>query len=73
VRQGKATYDQAERARIYRELQREVAARLPVMFLWGSNRTDLVRSAVADVDRPLDLAATNWAWRPERMVLEPGP
>ena len=73
VRQGMATYDQAERARIYRELQREVAARLPVMFLWGSNRTDLVRSAVAEVDGPLDLAATNWAWRPERMVLEAGP
>jgi peptide/nickel transport system substrate-binding protein len=73
VREGRATYDQAERARIYRELQREVAARLPVMFLWGANRTDLVRSAVAEVDGPLDLAATNWAWRPERMVLADGP
>ena len=73
VRAGMATYDQAERARIYRELQREVAARLPVMYLWGNNRTDLVRSAVAEVDGPLDLDATNWAWRPERMVLEAGP
>ena len=73
VREGKATYDQEERARLYRELQREVAARLPVMYLWGNNRTDLVRSAVAEVDGPLDLAATNWAWRPERMVLEAGP
>jgi peptide/nickel transport system substrate-binding protein len=69
VREGKATYDQKERARVYRELQREVAARLPVMYLWGNNRTDLVRSTVAEVDRPLDLEATNWAWRPERMVL----
>ncbi len=73
IRDAMATYDQAERARIYRELQREIAARLPVMYLWGVNRTDLVRSAVAEVDGPLDLAAVNWAWRPEQMVLEAAP
>jgi ABC-type transport system substrate-binding protein len=73
VRAGMSTYDQAERARIYRNLQRAVAARVPVLFLWGANRTDLVRSVVAAVDGPLDLDATNWAWCPERMVLEGGP
>ena len=39
----------------------------------GEHRTDLVRSAVVEVGGPLDLAATNWASRPERMVLEAGP
>jgi hypothetical protein len=30
----------------------------------------IVRSAVATVDGPLDLTAPNWAWQPERLVIE---
>ena len=65
-----SSYDQGERARLYREVQQELAAQLPMLFLWGSTTTDLVRSAVTTVDGPLDPQAPHWAWQPERMVVE---
>ena len=67
---GAATYDQAERTRIYREAQEELAAQLPAIFLWAANGYDALRSAVTTDDGPLDLAPPNWAWQPERMVVE---
>lgn len=69
VEEGMATYDQAERERIYRALQRELAAELPILYLWAGERHDLVRATVAAVDGPLDVDAANWASRPERMVV----
>ncbi|HYN48848.1 MAG TPA: ABC transporter substrate-binding protein [Candidatus Nanopelagicales bacterium] len=65
-----STYDPAERTRLYREVQRELAAQLPMLFLWASTTTDVVRSVVATVDGPLDLQVPHWAWQPERMVVE---
>ena len=35
VAAGRATYDQAERTRIYREAQQELAAQVPYIFFWG--------------------------------------
>ncbi len=67
-----ATYDQADRARLLREAQQELAAQLPTIFLWGMTRYDSLRSAVATVDGPLDLTVPNWAWQPERMVVTKG-
>jgi ABC-type transport system substrate-binding protein len=64
-----ATYDRAERARVYRQVQRELAAQLPLLFLWADNSYDVLRSAVATADGPLDLEVPNWAWQPERMVV----
>jgi ABC-type transport system substrate-binding protein len=68
-----STYDQAERAPLYRELQRELAAQLPVLFLWTGGAKAGVRSAVATVDGPLDLDVPNWAWQPERLVVVASP
>ncbi len=61
------TYDQSERARLYREAQQELAEQLPVLWLWEVVGYDVVRNAVTTVDGPLDLTAPNWAWAPERM------
>ncbi len=72
VEQAKATYDQAERTRLYRRAQQEIAAQQPYLFLWASNTYDVVRSAVATVDGPLDLTVPNWGWQPGRMVVEEG-
>jgi peptide/nickel transport system substrate-binding protein len=70
VEAGKATYDQAERTRIYRAAQEELASQLPVIFLWnGWAAIDVVRTAVTTVDGPLDLTAPNWGWQPERLVV----
>jgi ABC-type transport system substrate-binding protein len=66
---GKSTYDQAERARIYQQAQQELASQLPAVFLFANESYDVVRTAVATVDGPLDLDAPNWSWQPERMVV----
>jgi peptide/nickel transport system substrate-binding protein len=66
---GLATYDQAERARIYQQALEELASQLPAIFLWAANSYDAVRSAVMTVDGPLDLTVPNWAWQPERIVV----
>ncbi len=64
------TYDQAGRALLYRQAQEELAAQLPALFLWNQALTDAVRPTVATVDGPLDLTLLNWAWQPERLVVE---
>jgi ABC-type transport system substrate-binding protein len=66
---GLATNDQAERTRIYRQAQELLASELPAIFLWGQTATDAVRTAVSTVDGTLDLAALDWTWQPERLVV----
>jgi ABC-type transport system substrate-binding protein len=63
-----ATCDQAARAGLYRQVQQELAAQLPYVFLRAANGFGVVCSTVATVDGPLDLTAPNWAWQPERLV-----
>jgi ABC-type transport system substrate-binding protein len=70
VAAGKATYDQEARASLYRQAQQELAAQLPYLFLWAANGYDIVRSAVTTVDGPVDLTTPDWAWQPERLVVE---
>jgi ABC-type transport system substrate-binding protein len=70
---GQATYDQAERTRIYRLALEELASQLPAIFLWAMNSYDALRSVVTTVDGPLDITAPNWAWQPERMVVAAAP
>ncbi len=69
---AKATYDRSEQVRLYRQAQQEIAAQQPYLFLWTSNTYDVVRSEVSTVDGPLDLTAPNWAWQPERLVVDGG-
>jgi peptide/nickel transport system substrate-binding protein len=69
VKSAMSTYVVAERTRLYRQVQQELAAQLPYVFLWAVNGFDVVRSAVATIEGPLDLTAPNWAWQPERMVV----
>jgi ABC-type transport system substrate-binding protein len=64
-----ATYDQADRARLLREAQEELAAQVPTIFLWADTSYHSLRSAVATVEGPLDLTVPNWAWQPERIVV----
>jgi ABC-type transport system substrate-binding protein len=66
---AKATYDQAERAGLYRQAQEELAAQVPYLFLWTSLGYDAVRTAVRSADGQLDLTVPNWSWQPERMVV----
>ena len=70
VKQVKASYDRPEQVRLYQRAQQEIAAQQPYLFLWALNTYDVVRAAVSTVDGPLDLTVPNWAWQPERMVVE---
>jgi ABC-type transport system substrate-binding protein len=68
-----STYDQAERARLYRQAQQELAAQLPHLFLWvAPTSLDAARAAVATADGPLDMTVQNWSWQPERLVVAEG-
>jgi ABC-type transport system substrate-binding protein len=67
-----STYDQAERARLYRQAQEELASQLPWLWLWAVNDFRVARTAVASVDGPVDLTAINWSWQPERLVVAKG-
>jgi ABC-type transport system substrate-binding protein len=69
VKEAKATYDQAEQTRLYRQAQQELAAQQPYLFLWAANSYDIVRSAVSTVAGPLDLTTPNWGWQPQRLVV----
>jgi ABC-type transport system substrate-binding protein len=63
------TYDQADRASLYRQAQEELAAQLPALFLWNQALTEAVRPTVATVDGLIDLTLPNWACQPERLVV----
>jgi peptide/nickel transport system substrate-binding protein len=69
VKAAMSTYDQVERASLYRQLQQELAAQLPYLFLWGLVNYDLVRGAVTTADGLPDPTVQYWAWQPERMVV----
>lgn len=69
VKEAKATFDQAEQTRLYRQAQQELAAQQPYLFLWAANSYDIVRSAVSTVAGPLDLTTPNWGWQPQRLVV----
>jgi ABC-type transport system substrate-binding protein len=69
-----ATYDQAERTRDYRQIQEEIQAQQPYLFLWSDTFRDAVRSAVTTLDGPLDLTGPNWARAQlSRMVVTANP
>jgi ABC-type transport system substrate-binding protein len=72
VKTAMSTYDHDERARLYRQVQQELAAQLPYLFLWNWVNYDVVRSSLATADGPLDLALPFWAWQPERLVIGAG-
>ena len=69
--QGKATYDQRERARIYRELQQVLAHDQPVLFGWGGRAHEAMDSRLRLTDGPLDLRTGMWWWQLEKLVLPP--
>jgi ABC-type transport system substrate-binding protein len=73
IESAKTSYDQAERVRLYRQAQEELAAQLPALFLWHMAITGAVRPTVATVAGPLDLTVPSWSWAPERLVVVANP
>jgi ABC-type transport system substrate-binding protein len=66
---GLATYDQRERAQIYRELQEVIAEEKPVLFAWAVRAYDAIDARLGYVDDEIDLGSPQWFWQPEKLVL----
>jgi peptide/nickel transport system substrate-binding protein len=65
---GIATYDQRERARIYRELQDLLAADRPVLFAWATVSTEAIDERLTLTDGEPNLASRAWPWELEKLV-----
>ena len=70
---GIATYDQRERARIYREFQLLLAEERPVLFAWSPRFHDALDNRLGLTDGQLNLASLQWYSRLEMLVLNSEP
>jgi len=66
---GVATYDQRERARIYRELQEVLAEDRPVLFGWAPRIQEALDAGIGLTDGELNLSSRQWFWQLEKLVL----
>jgi peptide/nickel transport system substrate-binding protein len=69
--QGIATYDQRERARIYRQFQEVLAREQPVLFTWGNRLHEAIDSHLQMTDGPINLRSRMWWWQLEKLTLAP--
>ncbi|MDQ3880736.1 MAG: ABC transporter substrate-binding protein [Chloroflexota bacterium] len=67
--EGLATYDQRERARIYREFQEILAEERPVLFAWADRVHEALDPRLALTDGDLNLTSRMWYWQLEKLVL----
>ena len=65
---GLATYDQRERARIYRELQDVLAAARPVLFGYSLRTVEALDERLTLTDGEPNLASREWPWELEKLV-----
>jgi peptide/nickel transport system substrate-binding protein len=68
LREGIATYDQRERARLYRDLQDVLADAQPVLFAWSPWTRDAIDGRLGLTDGDLDLTSRQWWWQLEKLV-----
>jgi ABC-type transport system substrate-binding protein len=66
---GISTFDDRERARIYRELQEVVADDHPMLFAWATRSHEAMTARLDYVDGDFNLSSPHWFWRLERLVL----
>ena len=69
---GIGTYDQRERARIYRELQQVLAQERPVLFAWAARQHEALDARLALTDGEINLSSRQWFWELEKLVLRDG-
>lgn len=68
LEEGLATYDQARRTEIYRELQRVLAQEQPYYFAFAATTIEALDADLTSSDGPLDLSSPRWWWRLEALV-----
>ncbi|MFN2483721.1 MAG: peptide ABC transporter substrate-binding protein [Candidatus Limnocylindria bacterium] len=67
--QGIATYDQRERARIYREFQELLAEERPVLFGWANRVHEALDPRLGLTEGEPNLSSPTWFWQLEKLVL----
>ncbi|MFN2483722.1 MAG: ABC transporter substrate-binding protein [Candidatus Limnocylindria bacterium] len=67
--EGLTTYDQRERARIYREFQEIIAEERPVLFAWADRVREVLDPRLTLTDGELNLSSRMWFWQLEKLVL----
>lgn len=72
IDQGVATYDQRERARIYRELQQVLADERPVLFAWAPRQYEALDARLGLTDGQINLSSRMWFWELEKLILRAG-
>lgn len=70
---ARVTYDQFERARLYREAQQILADDLPYLFVWSETHRSYFTSALSSAAGPLQLDSALWDWQFEDLTLESTP
>ncbi len=71
--EGIATYDQRERARIYRELQVVLAEERASLFAWAPRIQHALDVRLGLTEGELNLASGQWFWQLEKLLLRDGP
>jgi ABC-type transport system substrate-binding protein len=66
---GLTTYDQRERARIYRQFQDVIAEDHPVMFGWAANTSEVLDERLTMTDGEPDFGSRMWPWKLEKLIL----
>jgi peptide/nickel transport system substrate-binding protein len=66
---GLTTYDQRERARIYREFQDVLAADQPVMFGWAITTREVLDERLTLTEGAPDFGSRMWPWELEKLIL----
>ena len=69
---GIETYDQRERARIYRELQQVLAAERPVLFGWAARQYEVLDAGLGLTVGELNRSSRMWCWELEKLILRDG-
>ena len=69
LEQGRATYDQRQRARIYREWQGVVAKDRPVLFAWSSVVREPRSDRMESTHGPVKEDSNTWWWELETLFL----
>jgi len=70
---GIATYDQRERARIYREYQQLLAEDHAALFGWAFRVYEAIGRDLGLVEGELNLSSRNWFWELEKLVVREKP
>lgn len=73
LQRGIATYDQRERARIYREFQQVLAEDHAALFAWAFRVNEAIGRDLGLTEGELNLRSRAWFWQLEKLVVREEP